>query len=180
MSAETRWTWWTSPRELLRVILMLRDTRHSIALGTAIGIFLGLTPTVGIQMLLVVAVSLLFGRFIRFNRLAALIAVYVSNPLTLVPIYWFNYRVGTLFVAGELSKEDFSRIIGYHGFGALWDTLVKLCFEIGAPLIVGSLIVATVGGVLTYPLMRWLLNTVRPPKRRPRTLAHRQPAVLDR
>ena len=118
MPAETRMTWRSSPRELLRTILMLHDTPHSIALGTAIGMFVGLTPTVGFQMLLVVAISLLSWRYFRFNRLAALITVYVSNPLTLMPIYWLNYRVGTLFVPGILTKEEFACIVEYDWLGA--------------------------------------------------------------
>lgn len=180
MSADTRMTWWSSPRELLRAILMLRDTRHSIALGTAIGMAVALTPTVGIQMLIVIAISLLLGRYVRFNRLAALVTVYVSNPLTFIPIYWFNYRVGMLFVPGDLNKEAFRAMVGYDGLGDWWDTLVTLCVDVGAPLIVGSVIVATLGGLLTYPLMRWLLNVVRPPKRRLRLAQRREPVVAER
>jgi len=172
-------TWWSSPREILRALLMLRDTRHSVALGTAIGIFIGMTPTVGFQMLLVVALSLAIGRFVRFNRLAALIAVYVSNPLTVAPIYWFNYRVGTLFAEAEWTRRDFRRVLQYDGLSQWWDTIVKLFVEIGTPLIVGSLIVASVLGLATYPLMRWLLNTVRPPKLRRRRLTNKRPVTVE-
>ena len=41
MAADNRLHWWTSPRTLLRYILMLDDTPHSIALGTAIGLAAG-------------------------------------------------------------------------------------------------------------------------------------------
>ena len=77
--------WWRDPRTLLRTILMLDDTSHSIALGSAIGMFIGLSPTGGIQMMLVMLTSLLTRKFFRFNVMAALIMVYISNPLTAIP-----------------------------------------------------------------------------------------------
>jgi uncharacterized protein (DUF2062 family) len=180
MSAATRIAWWSSPREVLRAILMLDDTRHSIAMGTAIGMFIGLTPTGGIQMALVLFLSLLIGRYVRFNRLAALLAVYVSNPLTMVPICWFEYRVGTLFIAGHWTRADFHRILQYDGgFAQWWHTIVKLFFEIGTPLVLGSLIVGALAGVLTYPLMRWLQNVVRSPNLRRQMRRQRiKPAIV--
>lgn len=174
--------WWSSPRQLLRTILMLDDTPHSIALGTAIGMFLGLTPTVGIQMILVILVSLAIGRFVPFNRIAALATVYISNPITTVPIYWFNYKVGTFFVAGDLVWDDFARVLEYRSFAEWWETIGNLFVEIGAPLIVGSLVVAAVGSVLTYPFMLWLIRTVRregEPEELPGTPAGRGPAALS-
>jgi uncharacterized protein (DUF2062 family) len=173
MSAEKRLAWWSSPRELLRSILMLDDTRHSIALGTAIGMFVALTPTGGVQMLLVLALSLTVGRFFRFNRLAALITVYVSNPLTMVPICWFEYRVGTLFKGGNWTRHDFQRILQYDGFDAWYQTIVKLFVEIGTPLILGSLIVAATSAALTYPLMLALQNAVRSPNLRRQRRRHK-------
>ena len=53
---------------MFRAIVMLDDTPHSIALGTAIGLFIAWTPTVGIHMILVVALALLF----RANKVAGL------------------------------------------------------------------------------------------------------------
>lgn len=118
--------------------------------------FLGLTPTVGIQMVLVMLVSL----FMRFNRKAALITVYISNPLTMIPIYWANYKVGTLFFEDTVTHEDFERLLTYHGFSEWLDAIHAVFIDVGMPLLFGSAIVATVGGVITYPLMRWLLRAV--------------------
>jgi uncharacterized protein (DUF2062 family) len=151
--------WWSSPRVLLRTILMLDDSQHSIALGTSLGMFIGLTPTVGIQMLLVMIVAFVTRPFFRFNRIAALITVYVSNPLTTVPIYYFLYRVGTFFVGGNATREQFHGILHSNSISSWWDTMVSLLVEIGSPLLIGSAIVATLCGLATYPLMRLLLRT---------------------
>jgi uncharacterized protein (DUF2062 family) len=152
---------WCSPRLLLRQILMLDDTAHSIALGTAVGMFIGLTPTVGIQMAMVLVFALLVSPLFRFNKVAAILTVYISNPLTMIPLYWFYYRVGGLFIEGNVDRAAFNRV---HD----WNTVLDLILEVGWPLIVGSLIVATVGTVVTYPLILWLLHSLRPPKRPPR------------
>lgn len=152
-------SWWSNPRLLLRSILMLDDTPHSIALGTALGMFIGITPTGGIQMLLVVALSLTLGRIFRFNRLAALLMVYVSNPITAVPLYWFCYQVGAVFLGADLTKEDFTRIFQYESFDQWSTEFFGLLVDIGGPLLLGSLIVATVAAIVTYPIMLWLLES---------------------
>ena len=142
---------------MLRTILSLEDTPHQIALGAAIGMFVAMTPTVGMQMILVMLVAFLTRPFLHFNRAAALVMVYVSNPVTMVPLYWFNYKIGTLFfVDSALSWQYFSQMRELT-----WvDTVIRIFVEIGAPLIAGSLIVATVSGILAYPFIRWLLHSV--------------------
>ncbi|HAW26611.1 MAG TPA: hypothetical protein DCY03_00615, partial [Planctomycetaceae bacterium] len=145
--------WKYSPRMLLRSILMLDDSAHSIALGTAIGMFIALTPTVGIQMLMVLCVAFLTRPFFKFNQVASLITVYVSNPLTIVPIYWFDYKIGTYYVGGSMTQKDFARILEFEGFSGWWETVKQLLLEVGSPLIIGSLIVATFFSLMTYPIM---------------------------
>ena len=162
MSTEKQLRWWSSPRALLRTILMLDDTSHSIALGTAIGMAIGLSPTVGIQMILVMVTAWLTKPLFRFNRVAGLITVYISNPITVAPIYFFLYWVGTFF-GGDLTLEHFSEILNvehYEGnwLERTWALLSTLFVEIGWPLVIGACIVAPIGGIVTYPSMLWLLQ----------------------
>lgn len=149
---------WHSPRTLLRQILALDDTDHSKALGVAIGMFIGMTPTVGLQMAIVLLFAAITSRLFHFNRMAALLTVYISNPLTMLPLYWMNYKIGTWFVAGNVTKEEFAQVLQYEGLAEWWDALTKLFVSIGTPLIVGSLLAATVCGLASYPVMRWLLK----------------------
>ena len=158
MTEKTKLKWWSGPREILRYILGLDDTHHSIALGTTIGMFIGMTPTVGIQMIIVMIVAFLTKPFFHFNRVAALITVYISNPLTMVPIYYLDYKVGTLFFESDYTLEHFERILHYESFAGWWETIVDLFVGVGMPLIVGSFVVATVCSLATYPSMRFLLK----------------------
>lgn len=145
-------SWRSSPRELLTAVLSLQDSPHHIALGFAIGMFVGMTPTVGVQMIIVMCIAVLTKPFFYFNRVAGIIAVYVSNPLTLVPIYYFLYWVGTFFVPGDVTQDEFAKVLEYESFAEWWDTVVALFVGIGTPLLIGTAIVATVSGLITYPL----------------------------
>ena len=156
--------WWRSPRMLLRQILMLDDTPHSIALGTAIGMFIGLTPTPGIQMALVLITAGLTGWLFRFNRVAAIIMVYISNPVTSPPLYWLSYKVGTLFVEGDATYEQLVSALVPQTPQSWWNAILDLCVSIGWPLVVGSLVVATISGIVTYPVMLWLVRRFQSPK----------------
>jgi uncharacterized protein (DUF2062 family) len=154
--------WWSSPRTLLRYVLSLDDTAHHIALGTAMGMFIGLTPTVGIQMAIVIAVYYLCLPFFRFNCKAAIVTVYISNPLTMVPLYWFDYRVGQLVFGGaDITQDRIREIITYDGFAEWWRAIGTLFLDLGLPMFAGSLIVGGVGASVTYPTMRYLLRMFR-------------------
>ena len=153
--------WYSSPKTLLRYVLSLDDSPHHIALGTAIGMFLGLTPTVGIQMFLVIITYYICLILFRFNCKAAIVTVYISNPLTMLPLYWFDYRVGRLFFGGDVTKSQLAAVLKYDGFSQWWSAITTLFVDMGWTMLVGSLIVGTIGGVVTYPIMRWLLTRFR-------------------
>ncbi len=161
MNWKSRLIWCCDPRQWVRAILRLHDTPHSISLGTAVGVFVGLTPTFGIQMLLVLAVAFLTRPFLRFNRIAALVAVYISNPFTMIPIYWFNYRVGTFFTRTEISWNEFVKLFQYADYTEWWSTITNVFYTLGTPLVIGSLLVATFLSLPTYPLLFRLSERVQ-------------------
>ena len=68
------------------------------ARGLAAGVFCGCFPFFGLQMMLSVGLASL----VRGNRLLAAAGTLVSNPLTYVPLYWFNYTLGS-WVLGPAS-----------------------------------------------------------------------------
>lgn len=150
------WRW--SPRALLRTVLSLDDTPHAKALGVAIGMFLAMTPTVGLQIVIVLTLAFLARGLFRFNIPAAIATVYVSNPLTIPLIYWADYKVGTLFVDATVDKAAFLRILEYEGWAEWWDAFTALFVQVGAPLLVGSLVVAVPIGLMTYPAMLWVFS----------------------
>ena len=64
------------------------------AKGLAIGVFSGCFPFFGFQTLL----GVFFARLARGNIYLAAIGTWISNPLTYIPLYYFNYKVGSIFI----------------------------------------------------------------------------------
>ena len=152
---------WSSPRVILRRVLALDDTPHAVALGAAVGALFGLTPTVGLQTLEVILFAVFTRRMFYFNRAAALILIYISNPLTVAPIYYGLYAVGSLVVPGQATLEQFQQILSFEGFAGWWQALSELATDVGMPLAVGTLLVAPAGAIATYPITRMLLTWYR-------------------
>src|SRR5947208_8003104 len=73
-------------------LMTIADTPHSIALGSAIGIFFGFTPLWSMKTLLSIGVAWLC----KCNKIAAAIAVTVHDVLIFVmpAIYFAEYKVG--------------------------------------------------------------------------------------
>ena len=91
----------------------LNETNHQIALGLAVGIFVGFLPIMGIQMS--VAVPLAF--FLRCNKLLAAAGVWITNPATFIPLYYFNYRFGLwLYDADPKPWAAFSDLFRHFSF----------------------------------------------------------------
>ena len=145
----------------MRSVLALDDSPHAIALGAAIGIFVGLTPLVGIQTILVVALAVLSRRFIYFNVTAAMLSTYVSNPLTMVPMYYFWYRLGTWFIPGNATVDQFEAILNFEGLAGWWQATCSLAVQVGIPMLIGSLLIAPIGALIAYPLTRYMVRWFR-------------------
>ena len=154
-NADTRW--WTSPRRLIRSLLALDDTPHAIALGTAIGMFVGMTPTVGLQMFLVIGIAVATRPLFHFNRVAGLITVYISNPLTIVPLYASFYYVGTMLVDAPMTPAQFQLQFEAALDRSWLDPLRFIFTEVAWPMLAGSLLIATVTAVPTYPIVKRLV-----------------------
>ena len=152
---------WSSPRVVLRQVLALDDTPHAVALGAAVGMLFGMTPTVGLQTFAVILFALVTRRLFYFNRPAALAVIYVSNPLTVTPIYYALYSVGSCFVPGEATLQQFQQILAFDGFAGWFRALTELVTDVGLPLAVGTAVVAPVTAILTYPVTRFLLQWYR-------------------
>jgi uncharacterized protein (DUF2062 family) len=145
-------------RKIIKPIFTINDTPHSIALGVAFGMFVALTPTVGFQMLTVAIV----GTLIKANRIIGLILCWISNPITMIPMYYGYYWLGGKLLTIETwtfhnfsSKIDglmsVKNELGYFAF------MEQLGHEILLPLCAGSLIIAVVLSAPLYPIVLYFL-----------------------
>jgi len=125
--------------------------------GLAAGVFAGCFPFFGFQTFLGVALAYL----LRGNRILAAASTWISNPFTYVPLYWFNYTIGS-----RLLGERPGGINGLHGGGAVssvpWEDVWSLGWTVARCVLLGSTLVGLALGV-SLGLLYWLwLHRTRP------------------
>jgi uncharacterized protein len=112
-----------------------KPTKISISGGLAVGIFIALTPTIGVQMIL----SIMAAYFLRVNIPAAIAACWITNPLTAPVIFPLQYKLGT-WLSGVPEPDE---LTGYTG-------MLRHFVRYARPLWVGSLLSATFFALLVY------------------------------
>ena len=144
-----------------------------IALGVSVGVFWGLTPTVGAQMYIVFLQWILHKTFIRFkfDLNLAIAMVWISNPLTVFPLYFLFYTTGELITdLFRLSVPEFGSFASFiQMFNVIYDNAnigllqkgketVRLLFSnLGVSLVLGSIIYAVPGAFISYYLTAKIL-----------------------
>ncbi|KZR74519.1 DUF2062 domain-containing protein [Prochlorococcus marinus] len=96
-------------RQLRRWLVWLwkqEGTPGQRARGVAAGVFSGCFPFFGLQTLLGVALA----SVVRGNHLLAAIGTWISNPVTYLPLYWFNYQVGSSLLDQGQNKFDLTQL----------------------------------------------------------------------
>ena len=111
--------------------IRIRGNPREIALGFAVGVFVGMTPTMGVQM----PIAIFFAVLCKWSKLSAAIGVWISNPLTAPMIYGVTYITGA-----KLMHLDpvFSMPLS-----TTWSTLKAMLMK--APQALGAM---TVGGAI--------------------------------
>jgi len=123
--------------------LRLQGDPHSLALGVAIGLFVGITPTIPLHSALIIILAWP----LRGNILAALIAATaISNPLTWLPQYYFSWRVGNWLLPGHLSWDRTQALLGLFtsgiGYRQCLTPLKQLGLEAVAVMLLGGILLA--------------------------------------
>lgn len=85
-----------------RTIVAIRATPRQVALGVALGAFIAFTPFIGLQMLLAGLVAAIVGA----SKKAAMLAVWISNPLTMGPIFAVTYQVGVVLGSPQAASAS--------------------------------------------------------------------------
>lgn len=129
-------------------LVRLRGSPEGIARGLACGVFAGLFPLFGFQIM----VGVLLAVLLRGNKFLAVAGTWISNPLTYVPIYAFNFHVGQWL----LSQEDLTDVSLNS-----WESVKELGAEIIFTLLVGCFAVGSVCAVSSYFLGLWLIRRSR-------------------
>ena len=123
--------------------------RRSVSGGVASGLFWSMIP-IPSQMVASAVSAVVF----RINLPIAVALVWITNPLTIPPMFYFNYKLGTWLLGSPANVNEFHLSVEWitQEIGLIWK-----------PLLLGSLISGIVLGVLGYFTMRfyWRWHVVK-------------------
>ena len=118
--------------------------RRSVAGGVGLGFFLAFIP-LPIQMLIAAPLSLLF----RVNLPVTMAALWLTNPLTMAPMFYFAFKVGSWLTDRGDALNEINFVASFDGMSAMFG-------EIWLPLIVGCLVCGISAAAVGNLSVRWL------------------------
>ena len=139
--------------------------RHSVAMAVAVGLFTAFVPIPG-QTLLAVAGAIALG----CNLPIAVVVVFVSNPITMAPLFFSAYKVGALMLGETPRAVQFELSI---------DWLLGSLSDIWQPFLLGCFTVGVLSAMLGYVAVQtiWRIHVVQSWRERRRRQARRQPTL---
>jgi uncharacterized protein (DUF2062 family) len=132
--------WFLSPfKHLLHDHRLWGIRRRTVVPAVAIGFFIACLPTPG-HMLMAALLALLF----RVNIPVTVLATWVSNPVTMGPMYYFAYRLGRGILNTPLREFEFE---------LSWDWVTHTFVTIWQPMLLGCVILGTAAAILGYVIL---------------------------
>jgi len=133
-------------KEVFIKLLHFNNTPHEIALGIAIGVFIGILPLYGLHTVLVIVAALLVR---PANKIAMLVGTNISLPPTIPFITWAGYEIGRVVFRDDLPP------LGWLGFK---DITLKKIAALYLPLLLGSIILGIICALIFYFLSFFLVK----------------------
>lgn len=138
--------WFMTPfRHLLQDHRLWGIRRRTVVPAVAIGFFVAFLPTPG-HTLMGALLALLF----RVNVPVAALATWISNPVTMAPMYYFAYQLGSALL--DTPVRDFQ-------FDMSWDWVTHTFVTIWQPMLLGCVILGTAAAILGYVVLDLLWRT---------------------
>ena len=156
--------------KFIKPVLHSRAPVSEVSLGVAVGVFMGFTPTVGVQMYLVAIVwtiyRYVFGR--HFTLPVGVAMVWISNPLTMVPMYYVFLVTGYILIDVQhgLSYQHFAESLGkISQTGDMMDQIAEgtrfLLVDLGWPMVIGGFVYAVPFSIISYYITKYLVTSHR-------------------
>jgi uncharacterized protein (DUF2062 family) len=105
--------------------------------------------------------------WLRVNLPISVALVWITNPFTMAPVFYFNYKLGAWLLRQPAQDVSFEFTLDWftQQFAAIWQ-----------PFFLGSFVVSVLASAAGYWAMRgfWRLQTVRQWERRKRARGHRR------
>jgi uncharacterized protein (DUF2062 family) len=134
---------------------------REIALGFALGIFIGMSPFFLCHTVTALLLAAVFG----WNRVSAAVGVLITNPVTLPFFYGLNYQVG-LWLTGPKMDIPFPQTFNLETF--LW--VVQSAPRLLWVMTLGGIVTGLPLAVAGYALALWAIRRYRSRHPRPRAV----------
>lgn len=133
---------------------LLHLNRRSVSMAFLVGLFMAFVPLPS-QMIMAAAVAI----YIRCNLPISVALVWISNPVTMPPMFYFAYKVGATILSTP--ERAFT-------FDLSWEWLGTELAAIWEPFLLGCLVCGIVFGVLGFGLIRllWRFHIISAIKKR--------------
>jgi uncharacterized protein (DUF2062 family) len=130
--------------------ISLKGEPRAIAMGMAIGVFIGVTPTIPFHTGLLVLVTVLFKQNVTAAYLGSWI---ISNPITIPFFYFIQYELGHHIL--RTASYDFNLA------SLSLQQIISIGWHIFIPLQLGGVIMAPFFAVPAYFITHHVLLTIR-------------------
>ena len=129
-------------KKILSLFLQQERRPYFNAKGIAVGVFSGCFPFFGFQTLL----GLFLARVTKGNLILAALGTWISNPFTYVPLYLFNYKIGSVLITNSSDIIIDRNLLNND----LWEQgkLISFRLILGSSLV--GLFLGLISGVLAY------------------------------
>ncbi len=143
----------------------LNGDPHYVAVGMAIGVFVAISPTIPFHTILAIALAIIF----KASKPAAIIGVWVSNPVTVVFLYFACYKVGFLFFENsalgfksiELLIEHFESDIEFSQKIIYFMEFTKNQVRTFLIMIAGGVVIGVPSGFIAYFITKKFMIKLR-------------------
>lgn len=145
--------------------MRLRGSPYSLAMGAAVGVFIGISPTVPLHTVAIIGITLLM----RVSTISALIAgAVVCNPLTMAPQYYLCWKAGNMILPDRLTWNRIQEvliILKDSGFMESLRSISHLSKDAIAVMLTGGFVIGLPLAVLCYFLSFRFFVRLREKKR---------------
>ncbi len=125
-----------------------------VARGMAIGVFIGVTPTIPFHTAIAIVLAFIF----RASKPAAIVGVWFGNPVTIPFFYFGSYKVGALLFRLDISANLKGMPISQ---------ILELGAEVTVAILCGGVIIGIPFGIAAFFITRTVFQRLQLKKKVP-------------
>ena len=144
-------------KQFVTRVKSLQGDPNYIARGMAIGVFIGVTPTIPFHTASALFLSFVF----KGSKPAAAAGVWICNPITIPFFYIASYKIGAFLCNLSIDIEPEFRSI---------TEILELGFEITMAMMVGGVLMGLPLGVISYFITLKIFKRIRQRKKKIKTV----------